>query len=146
MKIHPMTFVAVVVSLLFLMPGAVRLNAQIANAIHAHIDHSFVIDDTTLPPGEYTFRTMQDTDLQGMTATSEDGKTSVLFIVRPVTDDHTPRHSELVFRKYGDTQFLDKIFEGGSKSGVEVTETGRQEARLVKQGEQPISHTEEQKE
>jgi len=133
------------ISLLFVTAGAALLNAQIADPIRAHVDHSFIIGNTTLPPGEYTFRMMQDSDLAVMNATSENDKTSVDFIVRETTADHTPSHSELVFRKYGNTEFLSKLFEGGSKSGAEVTETSRQEARLAKQMQHATEHTEEQK-
>jgi hypothetical protein len=146
MKCHLRTLAPVLVaSLLFVTAGAALLNAQIADPIRAHVDHSFIIGNTTLPPGEYTFRMMQDSDLAVMTATSENDKTSVDFIVRETTADRAPSHSELVFRKYGNTEFLSKIFEGGSKSGSEVTETSRQEARLAKQMQHATEHTEEQK-
>ena len=125
----------ILVSLLFVTVGAPRLNAQITNEIRARVNHSFIIGNTTLPPGEYTFRMMQDSELSVMTAASENDKTTVEFIVREAIDDHRPGHSEVVFRKYGNTEFLSKMFEGGSKIGVEVTETNRQEARLVKHGQ-----------
>jgi hypothetical protein len=135
----------VLLCFVFAIPGTPFLNAQITNTIRAHIDHSFVIGNTTLPPGEYTFQMIHNTDLQLMTATSENDKTSVSFIVGSAIDDHTPRHSELVFRKYGDTEFLSKIFESGSRDGAEVTEPSRDERRFAQQGLQPIEHTEEQK-
>jgi hypothetical protein len=135
----------VLLGFVFVIPSTPFLNAQITNTIQAHIDHSFVIGNTTLPPGEYTFRMLQDTDLQAMTATSENDKTSVSFNVRMTIDDHTPRHSELTFRKYGDTEFLSKIFELGSKNGAEVTEPSRDEKRFAQQGLHPTEHTEEQK-
>jgi hypothetical protein len=145
MKNHLKTLASVLVSLLFVSAGAPWLNAQIMNPIRAHVEHSFIIGNTTLPPGEYTFRMMQDSELSVMTATSENDKTTVEFIVRETTADHTPTHSELAFRKYGNTEFLSKIFEGGSKSGAEVTETSRQEARLAKQMQHATEHSEEQK-
>jgi hypothetical protein len=145
MKCYLRTLALALVSLLFVAAGAPWLNAQITDAIRAHVDHSFIIGNTTLPPGEYTFRVMQDSDLEVMTAASENDKTSVDFVVRETTADHTPSHSELVFRKYGSTEFLSKIFEGRSKSGGEVTETSRQEARLAKQMQHATEHTEEQK-
>ena len=145
MKKHLRTLAPALASLLFVAAGAPWLHGQIAEAIRAHVDHSFIIGNTTLPPGEYTFRMMQDSDLEVMTATSERDKTSVDFIVRETTADHTPSHSELVFRKYGSTEFLSKIFEGGSKSGGEVTETSRLEARLAKRMQHATEHTEEQK-
>jgi hypothetical protein len=80
-----------------------------------------------------------------MTATNANDKTSVEFIVREAMADHNPRHSELVFRKYGNTDFLSKIFEKGSKIGVEVTEGDREEARVAKHGLHGMEHTEEQK-
>jgi hypothetical protein len=135
----------VLLSFVVVLPGTPFLNAQIANTIRAHIDHSFVIDNTTLPPGEYSFRMVHNTDLQLMTMTSENDKTSVSFIVGTAIDDHTPRHSELIFRKYGDTEFLNKIFESGSRTGAEVTERSRDEKRFAQQGLHPTEHTEEQK-
>lgn len=145
MKNHLRTLAPFLVGLLFATASVPWLNAQITDAIRAHVDHSFIIGNTTLPPGEYTFRMMQDSDLAVMTATSENDKTSVEFIVRETIDDHTPSHSELVFRKYGNTEFLSKLFEGGSKSGAEITETNRQEARLAKHMQHATEHTEEQK-
>ncbi|HEV3513626.1 MAG TPA: hypothetical protein VGS05_18090 [Candidatus Sulfotelmatobacter sp.] len=145
MKHYLRLLAPVLVSVLFVSAGIPWLNAQIIEAIRAHVDHSFIIGDTTLPPGDYTFRMAQDSDLAVMTATSENDKTNVGFVVRETIADHTPTHSELAFRKYGNTEFLSKIFERGSKSGVEVTETSRQEARLAKQMQHATEHTEEQK-
>jgi hypothetical protein len=145
MKTHLRTLAPVLVSLFFVTAGAPWLNAQITNEIRVHLDHTFVIGNTTLPPGEYTFRMMQDSDLSVMTVTGENDKTNVEFIVRETIDDHTPSHSDLVFRKYGNTEFLSKVFEAGSKGGVEVTETSRQEARFVKHGQHATEHTETQK-
>ena len=75
-----MTLAPVLVSFFLLALSTPWLNAQITNAIQAHIDHAFVIGNTTLPPGEYTFRMMQNSELSVMTATSENDKTSVEFI------------------------------------------------------------------
>lgn len=145
MLCHVKKVLPVLVGLLFLIPGAPWVSAQIANEIKAHIDHPFVIGDTTLPPGDYTFRVMQGTELSVMTATNENDKTTVNFIVRDTQAEHTPAHSEVVFRKYGNTDFLSKIFESGSKLGAEVTETSREEAHFVKQGMHPTEQWEEQK-
>ena len=133
------------VSILFLTAGASGLNAQIMDPIQAHVDHNFIIGDTTLPPGDYTFRIMQDSELTVMTATNANDKTSVESIVRESIADHNPRHSELVFRRYGNTEFLSKLFEKGSKIGVAVAETDRKEARVAKHGLHEMEHSEEQK-
>lgn len=139
------TLAPALLSVGFMALGAPLLNAQITNQIQAKLDHSFVIGDTTFPPGEYTFRMVQDSNLSLMSVDSENDKMSMDFLVRDAIDDHRPNHSELVFRKYGNTEFLSKIFETGSKNGAEVLETSRQEAKFVKKGEQASQHTEEQK-
>jgi hypothetical protein len=144
MKNQLTTLATILVSLLFATAGAPCVNAQIAKAINAHIDHTFVIGNTTLPPGDYTFRMMHGSDLQLMTANSSNDKTSVEFMVREAIDDHSPNHSVLLFRKYGNTEFLSKIFEDGTKTGVAVAETSRKEDRLMKQGQQGAEHAEEQ--
>lgn len=144
MKRHVKTLAPVLIAF-FAVAGAQALNAQIMDAIHAHVDHSFVIGDQTLPPGEYTFRMMEGSDLTVMTVTGGKNQTNEVFNVEQTVDDHRPKHSELVFRKYGDTEFLSKIFEAGSKSGVELTETKKQEARRAKEGQHAMEHTEEQK-
>jgi hypothetical protein len=145
MRAYVSTLTPILVGFFLIILGAPWLGAQINGEIRAHIDHSFVIDNTTLPPGEYIFRMMPDTELSEMIASSEDGKTAVAFLVGEAIDNHTPMHSELVFRRYGNTEFLDKVFEGGTKLGAAVTETGREESRFVRQGQHPIEHTEEEK-
>lgn len=41
---------------------------------------------------------------------------------------HIKLRSELVFRRFGNTEFLSKVFEAGSRTGAELTETKKQEA------------------
>jgi hypothetical protein len=103
-----------------------------------------VIGEKTLPPGEYTFRMMEGSDLSVMTVAGKNGKIIADFHVQAAIDDHRPNHSELVFRKYGNTEFLNKVFETGSKTGVAVAETSKQEKRFVDQGQRAIEHSEEQ--
>jgi hypothetical protein len=144
MKHHVRMLAPVIVSF-FVVTGAQCLNAQIMDSIHAHVDHSFVIGAQTLPPGDYTFRVSTNPDQSLMTAVSENGKTSAQFLVRQSVDNHTPNHSELVFRKYGNTEFLSKIFEAGSKDGLAVLEPSKQEAQAINAGQPALEHSEEQK-
>ena len=144
MKRHIKTLAPVLITF-FAVAGAQTLNAQIIDSIQAHVDHSFVIGDKTLPPGDYTFRMMTDPDQSLMIATSQNNTNVAQFLVRQSIDGHKPSHSELVFHKYGNTEFLSKIFEGGSENGVAVTEPSKQEARLIDQGQQALEHSEVQK-
>lgn len=128
----------------FIALGVLSLHAQITNQIHAHINHSFIIGDKTLPPGHYTFRIEGNSDQGVMTARNEHGDIVAQFNVRQSIDNHRPKHSELVFRRYGNTEFLSKVYEGGSRNGVALTETSGQESRLVSQGQHGMEHTEEE--
>jgi hypothetical protein len=144
MKRHVRTLAPALITF-FAVVGAQTVNAQITNPIQAHMDHSFVIGDKTFPPGEYTFRMTTGPDQSLMIATSQNGTNVAQFLVRQATDDHRPRHSEIVFRRYGNTEFLSKVFEAGSRNGVALIETSKQEARLASQGQQALEHSEEQK-
>lgn len=48
---NAMRMLVPVLSFVFVIPGKPFLNAQITRMIQAHIDHSFVIGNTTLTPG-----------------------------------------------------------------------------------------------
>jgi len=87
---------------------------------------------------------LQDSDQSIMTATSADGNEGIEFLVRESIDSHTPRHTELIFNRYGNKEFLTHIYEIGDKTGVAVAENSREEMRLRKQGKAPFEHTEEQ--
>lgn len=128
----------------FAFGGTATLRAQITNPIMAHVNHSFMIGDQTLPPGDYTFRIEGNSDLGVMKVQNSKGDNVAQFNVRQSVDNHRPKHSELVFKRYGNTEFLSKIYEGGTKNGVSVTETGKEEARLVKEGRHGMEHTEEE--
>jgi len=133
-----------VLAVLFLAVAALRSNAQITNPIQAHIGHSFMIGDKTLPPGDYTFHIEPNTDLGVMDVQTKNGDNVAQVNIRQSLDNHRPKHSELIFRKYGNTEFLSKVYESGSKEGVAVTETGKEEQRLVQEGQHALEHTEEQ--
>ncbi|MBV8553241.1 MAG: hypothetical protein JOY54_18235 [Acidobacteriaceae bacterium] len=119
----------------------VHLNAQITDQVNADISHPFIVSTKTLPAGKYVFR-MQEGNNTIMTVTSADGKDSDTFIVRESIAKATPAHTELVFNRYGDKEFLKNVYEGGNKMGVRVVETSKVEKQLVAQGQQPVTHTE----
>ncbi len=135
-------FSAVAVSLLFLSAPFVR--GQIIGQVEADIHHRFIVANATLPPGHYTFHMLTDSDLQVMTATSADGNEGIEFLVRRSVDSHMPKHTELIFNRYGNKEFLTHIYVAGDKTGVAVSEPSREEMRLKKQGQSPFEHTEEQ--
>jgi hypothetical protein len=144
MKNHLKALALVPAGLIFLMAGAPKANAQITNPVRAHVDHTFMIGDKTLPPGDYTFRVENNSDLGVMTAQNEKGDNVAQFTVRQSVDKRRPKHSELVFKKYGNTEFLSKIYENGNKNGLAVSESSKEEARLMKEGQHGMEHSEEE--
>ena len=121
---------------------ATTAKAQITNQIDADIPHTFTVGDATLPAGRYALRMVGNSDLQTMTIQSKNGDYGAEFLVRQSDDSHTPRHTELIFNRYGHHEFLEKIYQNGSKIGIAVAEPSHEEARLQKQGQTPVTHTE----
>jgi hypothetical protein len=144
MQIKPRMLLLALSSSLLMTLGAQLSNAQITNPIEAHINHKFTIGNTTFPPGQYTFRILQGGDMGAMVVKSADGNIAEEFLVRQADAPSIPKHSELVFNRYGDREILSKIFEQGRHSGVAVVEPSREELRLQQQGQYAIEHTEEQ--
>jgi len=130
------------VSLLFF--AASVAHAQIVGQINGDFHHKFIVGNATLPPGHYVFRMLQGEDQGVMDASRADGDAGAEFLVRMSVDSHTPRHTEFVFKRYDDKEFLTHIYEGGNKNGVTVIEPSRIEARLDKSGKVGVEHTEEQ--
>ena len=130
------------VAISFLFFTATMARAQIAGQIDADIHHKFIVGDATLPPGRYIFHMLQGSDQSLMVATRADGNAGAQFMVRGAIDPHTPKHTEFVFERYDDKEFLTHIFEIGEKDGETVVEPSRIEARLQKLGKVPVEDTE----
>src|SRR5580704_6335688 len=143
MKRYSSTLALVTFGLLLAAP-APRLNAQVTDPIRAHVSHSFMIGDKTLPPGDYIFRVDNNSDIGVMTVQTQNGENVAQFSIRQSIDNRRPKHSELVFKRYGNTEFLSKVYEVGSKNGVAVSETSKEEMRMAKEGQRALEHTEEQ--
>lgn len=141
-QVVPFVLSAVAFGVLFAAPHTAH--AQIIDSLEANIHHPFIVNNTTLPPGRYIFRMISPTEQTAMRVTSTDGGTSSDFLVRDSIDDHTPKHSELVFNRYDNREFLSKIYESGDKTGVAVDELSREEKDFVKHGKHATTHTEEQ--
>jgi len=111
-------------------------NAQIQSdaTVKANIPHSFVVNNTTLPPGSYTIRVADDySNLNVLEIRSANGKTNVLFDTEPVNLPRVMSRSELVFDRIGDTYFLTRVFMRGDESGNQVLKS-KEQRRLEESG------------
>jgi hypothetical protein len=100
-----------------------KAQAQIVDDLQVKIPFQFHAGNTRLPAGEYRIHVLDDSDLTIMEISSVDGSTSALFQVQETEANSTPAKSELIFNKYGNRYFLAKLFEEGSSSGSQVTES-----------------------
>ena len=119
-----------------------HVDAQIVGQIDATLSHSFVVSTKTLSPGKYVFRVQDGSNGSIMTASSTDGKNSDDFMVRQSESEQAPAHTELIFRRYGNQEFLSKIYESGNRVGIAVAEPSNLEKKLQANGQQPVEHTE----
>ncbi len=111
-------------------------NAQIESdaAIKVNVPHSFVVNNTTLPPGSYTIKVVDDySNLNVLEIRSANGKMNVLFDTEPVNLEREKRQSEVVFDKIGDNYFLSQVFLKGDESGNQVVKS-KQQRRLEETG------------
>ena len=106
-----------------------KAHAQIVGDLEVNIPFQFHAGNTKLPPGKYVIHVLDDSDLTVMEISSADRSTSALFEVQQAEANSTPAKSELIFNKYGKRYFLAKVFEEGSTTGSQVTES-RYEKRV----------------
>jgi hypothetical protein len=99
-------------------------NAQIGDTtIEANITHAFTVGTTTLPAGKYEIKALFDTDPDTFEIRSADGRTAAIFETHSAQANRTPRRTELVFNKLGDSYFLSQIWLEGSDVGNELVKT-----------------------
>ena len=115
-----LSFIALVLALT-IFPG--KAHAQVIGNLEVTIPFQFHAGDTKLPPGKYIIHTVDNSDLSFMEISSADGHTSALLKVRDTESNSTPAKSELIFNKYGDQYFLEKVFDEGNPDGSRIEES-----------------------
>lgn len=113
---------------------------QIEGEIRANVPFNFYVQETKLPAGNYMLRMMEDSDLEVMEIQSEDGKVAVTFPVEASQAKHTPEKTELYFHRYGNNEYLSRIYEAGTSEGSKVILT-RSELKLQKHGIKSEEHS-----
>jgi hypothetical protein len=105
--------------------------AQIIGDLVVNIPFQFHAGSSRLPAGKYVIHMLDNTDLTIMEISSADGSVSALFNVQSAESNSTPAKSELIFNKYGNRYFLDKLFDEDNPDGSRVVES-RYEKRMDK--------------
>lgn len=100
-----------------------QTHAQIIGTMEADIPFQFHAGNTKLPAGKYFVRMVDDSNLTLIEISRPDGSVAVLLQVRQADANSVPPKSELVFNRYGDKYFLEKLFDEGESSGSQVVES-----------------------
>ncbi len=105
-----------------------KAHAQVIGTLDVNIPFQFQAGESVLPPGSYTIRMVNNSDLAFMQITSKDHpSTSALFRVHEKDLASAPTQSEVLFNKYGDSYFLAQVFDEGDPSGSEVVESSHEQ-------------------
>lgn len=106
-------------SLISVMP----LKAQVGNGIQFNTPFPFYVGHAKMPAGSYTLTEPDDLDRQAIMVRSNDGRFGAAALVIGTQSSQPQRQTMVVFDKYGDTLFLDKVLLSGDTSGVMVLPT-----------------------
>jgi len=105
-------------SLLSVMP----LTAQIVNGVDFTTSFPFYAGNAKMPAGSYKI-TQSDMDESILQIQSTDGVHSALIEFIPTHSAQPHPQSDVTFHKYGDTEYLDRIWVSGQEYGMKVDPT-----------------------
>jgi hypothetical protein len=119
-----MTIVAVIIAVAISAPSLFAQSLRLS----ASIPFDFYISDRLLPAGAYIVEAKQDAvrifDTRG---------NSVYVLTAGLSNNRSVNLSRLVFRRYGDTNFLATIYWEGYRSGRDLA-SSKEEKRIAQNG------------
>jgi hypothetical protein len=102
-------------SLLSVMP----LAAQIENGVDFTTTFPFYAGNAKMPAGSYKI-TQSDVDARILRIQSDDGRHTALIDIIPTQSAQPHPHSDVTFHKYGDAEYLNRIWVEGQEYGMKV--------------------------
>jgi hypothetical protein len=105
-------------SLLSVLP----LAAQIDNGVDFTTSFPFYVGNARMPAGSYKV-TQSDVDANILQIQSSNGVHSALVDFIPTQSAQPHPHSDVTFHKYGDTEYLNRIWVEGQEYGMKVDST-----------------------
>jgi hypothetical protein len=98
------------------------LAAQIDNSVDFTTSFPFYAGDTKLPAGQYKV-TQPDMNADVLLVESSDGMHSGFVDFIPTHSAQPHRKSDVTFQKYGDTDYLNRVWIAGQNYGMKVDPT-----------------------
>ena len=105
-------------SLLSVMP----LAAQIDNGVDFTTTFPFYVGNAKMPAGSYKI-SQSDIDSSVLQIQSANGAYSALIDFIPTHADQPHPQTDVTFHKYGDTEYLNRIWVNGQRFGMKVDPT-----------------------
>jgi hypothetical protein len=105
-------------SLLSVMP----LAAQIDNGVDFTTSFPFYVGNAKMPAGSYKI-SQTDIDSSVLQIQSSDGAHSALVEFIPTHAEQPHSQSDVTFHKYGDTDYLNRLWVNGQRYGMKVDPT-----------------------
>jgi hypothetical protein len=107
------------ISLFSVMP----LAAQVAYGVKFTAPFPFYVGDTQMPSGSYSLTQPDDLFNKIAQVKSDDGLHSAYINISPTESLEPPRQSKVVFEKYGDTLYFDRVLLQGDTYGIAAQST-----------------------
>jgi hypothetical protein len=115
------------------------LAAQVAYAVKFTAPFPFYVGDTQMPSGSYSLTQPDDLFNKIAQVKSDDGLHSAYINISPTESLEPPRQSKVVFEKYGDTLYFDRVLLQGDTYGIAAQST-----KAEKKAKETASVVEEQ--
>src|ERR1700747_511420 len=96
--------------------------AQIDDGLGFNASFPFYAGDAKMPAGFYKI-TQTDIDVDDLKIQSADGKYSAIVEFIPMYAKQPHAHSDVTFHKYGDVEYLNRIWVAGQRYGMKVEPT-----------------------
>jgi len=98
--------------------SAIPLRAQVIYGVTFTAPFAFYVGNTQMPNGTYTLTQPEGLNNAIAIVTSANGRLSASIGVRPTLSLQPPRQSKIIFEKYGDSFYFDRVLLSGDPHGI----------------------------
>ena len=111
-----------VIGLALTLGSALPAMAQIDNGLDFTTTFPFYAGNARMPAGSYKI-TQADIDANELLIQSTDGKYSAFIDFIPTQAEEPHQHSDVTFHKYGEVEYLNRIWVSGQRFGMKSEPT-----------------------
>ena len=99
------------------------LAAQVLDSVKFTTSFPFYAGATLMPSGTYLLTQPQDLNLAFVVIKSMDGRHTATAGITPTESLNAPSQSKIIFEKYGDTLYFDRVLIQGDTYGIAADAT-----------------------